>query len=639
MIKKINWNPVELAIELDFARLKVGQDLVLKPIFSNYTTQNDYVWEVSDPNIIKVSSVSRSFEATITAVGEGTATATIRSRNGSEEASTTIQTHLIRETEVRVPANITAFTQSTVSIVPGFNLINVPTRSYSWSADEDGIISFEVDPTTYAVEIQGLTAGTTQLTITSDDGEVVGTTTVTVEDDSNANDGVLKILAIGNSFSEDALEYYLHGLANAANEEIVIGNLYIGGAELSQHVANATNNANSYSYRKIGVSGNKTTTNSVSIATALADENWDYISFQQVSQNSGVYSTFVENLPALYEYVDSRVQQEVKYLLHQTWAYAENSTHSGFANYNNDQQTMYEAIVDAYNQAEDLNPTFKIVPAGTAIQNARTSYLGDNFTSDGYHLNDIGRYTAASAWFEILFDQSVVGNTYRPEAFTPIDIEIAQHAAHEAVQSPNEVTVLTDYQNAGGSGIITEVVKINFGNASTTAGWNTVSSFLEGATVPNLTYGNGEFTGIELSVASRFNGINANGETTTNTSMDLPSDVSGNSFFGNSKATWAGMIIEKGVIKLSGFEGDSSYDLCFFGSRTATDNRETQYTVIGESTASSSINTASNKTEVACVTGIKADSNGVITIEVTSGPNNTNANGFFYINAMTITPQ
>src|SRR5690606_17196831 len=187
----------ELAIELDFARLKVGQDLVLKPIFSNYTTQNDYVWEVSDPNIIKVSSVSRSFEATITAVGEGTATATIRSRNGSEEASTTIQTHLIRETEVRVPANITAFTQSTVSIVPGFNLINVPTRSYSWSADEDGIISFEVDPTTYAVEIQGLTAGTTQLTITSDDGEVVGTTTVTVEDDSNANDGVLKILAIG----------------------------------------------------------------------------------------------------------------------------------------------------------------------------------------------------------------------------------------------------------------------------------------------------------------------------------------------------------------------------------------------------------------------------------------------------------
>ncbi|WP_255702958.1 DUF4886 domain-containing protein [Antarcticibacterium sp. 1MA-6-2] len=377
------------------------------------------------------------------------------------------------------------------------------------------------------------------------------------------------------------------------------------------------------------------------MSTALDDENWDYISFQQVSSNSGKYDTFVEDLPALYEYVDARIEDEnVKYLLHQTWAYAENSTHSGFTNYGRDQLTMYEAIVDAYDQAQDLIPTYKIVPASsTAIQNARTSYLGDNFTRDGYHLNEIGRYTAASAWFEILFEQSVVGNTYRPEAFTPIAVEIAQRAAHEAVQSPNELTVLTDYQNAGGSGILTEEVKINFGNASTTAGWNTLSSFLEGATVPNLTYGDGEFTGIELSVASRFNGINTNGETLTNTSMDLSADVSGNSFFGNSKLPFSQMLIVKGVIKLTGFEGDGTYDLCFFGSRTATDNRETQYTVIGESTASAALNAASNTENTACVTGVKADSNGVITIEVTSGPNNSNDNGFFYINAMTISPE
>ncbi|WP_255702926.1 DUF4886 domain-containing protein [Antarcticibacterium sp. 1MA-6-2] len=243
----------ELAIELESARLKVGQDIVLKPIFSNYSKQQEYVWEVSDPAVLEVSSVSASYDATITAVGEGTATATIRTKDGSQEASTTIQTDLIKETEVSIPATITAHTQSTVSIVPEFNLVDVPARSYSWTSNPEGIISFETDPNTYAVEIQGLVAGTTELTITSGDGEVVGSTTVTVVDDNSATDGVLKILAIGNSFSEDAIEYYLYGLANAADQEIVIGNLYIGGAELSQHVANANSNANSYSYRKVGL--------------------------------------------------------------------------------------------------------------------------------------------------------------------------------------------------------------------------------------------------------------------------------------------------------------------------------------------------------------------------------------------------
>jgi len=38
----------------------------------------------------------------------------------------------------------------------------------------------------------------------------------------------LKILAIGNSFSEDAVENYLFELAEAAGKKIIIGNLYIG---------------------------------------------------------------------------------------------------------------------------------------------------------------------------------------------------------------------------------------------------------------------------------------------------------------------------------------------------------------------------------------------------------------------------
>lgn len=44
----------------------------------------------------------------------------------------------------------------------------------------------------------------------------------------------LKILAIGNSFSEDATRY-LHQLANAAGIDTKIVNLYIGGCPLERH--------------------------------------------------------------------------------------------------------------------------------------------------------------------------------------------------------------------------------------------------------------------------------------------------------------------------------------------------------------------------------------------------------------------
>lgn len=67
-----------------------------------------------------------------------------------------------------------------------------------------------------------------------------------------------------------------------------------------------------------------------------------------------------------------------------TWAYAENSTHSDFPRYDRDQMTMYNRIVAATNAKIDTNDRiFGVIPAGTAVQNARTSYIGDNLTADG----------------------------------------------------------------------------------------------------------------------------------------------------------------------------------------------------------------------------------------------------------------
>src|SRR5690606_36918348 len=106
-----------------------------------------------------------------------------------------------------------------------------------------------------------------------------------------ANEGVVKILAIGNSFSEDALESHLYGLAKDQGTEVIIGNLYIGGASLATHRSNAENTTPIYEYRKIGEDGNRSNRLKISLNLAILDEQWDYISFQQASPNSGQLET------------------------------------------------------------------------------------------------------------------------------------------------------------------------------------------------------------------------------------------------------------------------------------------------------------------------------------------------------------
>ena len=261
-------------------------------------------------------------------------------------------------------------------------------------------------------------------------------------------DSIIKILAIGNSFSQDAIETYLHELAEAEGISVIIGNLYIGGASLELHWENSSNNSAAYDYRKIDLDNIKTNQPNTSIADALADENWDYISFQQASPFSGQYSTYESTLPLLFKYVSERASNpKTKYILHQTWAYAQNSTHVGFANYNKDQMTMYNAIQDATKRAKNLVDIDLLIPAGTAIQNGRSSRVGDNFTRDGYHLDlTIGRYTAACTWFEAIFGRNVVGNSYKPDSMSSSEAEIAQKAAHLAIAKPYEITIMVDDQ-------------------------------------------------------------------------------------------------------------------------------------------------------------------------------------------------
>lgn len=253
-----------------------------------------------------------------------------------------------------------------------------------------------------------------------------------------AKSDTLRVLAIGNSFSVDGVEY-LERIASAAGKPIIIGNLNIGGCSLERHHKNSLSGAADYSYYK-NICGTIRRTKAALI-TGITDEKWDIITLQQVSHQSGIYDSYYPFITELVKFVSQHASNpKMKLALHQTWAYAATSTHKGFANYDRDQAKMYRQIVETYKRIAKEQKIKIIIPSGTAIQNGRSSRIGDEFCRDGYHLNNLGRYTAGCTWFEKLFGKSAVGNSFCPDKVTKEDAEIAQKAAHAAVKRPDAVT-------------------------------------------------------------------------------------------------------------------------------------------------------------------------------------------------------
>lgn len=246
----------------------------------------------------------------------------------------------------------------------------------------------------------------------------------------------LRILAIGNSFSQDAIEQNLWELFDAEGIPVIIGNLYIGGCTLQRHYNNSLGNVPDYRYRKV-VDGVRTDMPGYTLEMGLADEPWDVVSLQQASGVSGLYETFQPYLKELIGFVKSRTREGVRLVWHQTWAYSADASHPEFPVYGRNQQVMYASIMYAARRAVEENGFQQVIPSGTAIQNARGTDLGDTLNRDGYHLElTYGRYTAACTWFETLTGRDVTGNPWHPAAVDPETARLCKEAAHQACRAP-----------------------------------------------------------------------------------------------------------------------------------------------------------------------------------------------------------
>ena len=266
-------------------------------------------------------------------------------------------------------------------------------------------------------------------------------------EDDNLEDK-MSVLFIGNSFSDDtiALAYYV--AKSAGIREIEIADLYYGGCTINQHVSFALNNEANYLFRYFdnsheNTSVDTTTGTKCTMEYGITYRDWDYIVLQQGSWASGIASEY-SKLQTLINYVKrTATNPNVKFAFNMTWAYAQNSTNGGFSNYGNDQTTMYNSIVNAVQTMVVSNKNFvKIIPNGTAIQNARTSFVGDNLTRDNYdHLTkDFGRYIAALTFVKTITGIDLHTVDYAPAGLTTAYVTVAKESVENAIKTPFAVT-------------------------------------------------------------------------------------------------------------------------------------------------------------------------------------------------------
>lgn len=250
----------------------------------------------------------------------------------------------------------------------------------------------------------------------------------------------MKILAIGNSFSVDAMQWVYEIARDCGVKDLVLGNLYIGGCSLKMHYENAISGAADYIYYK-NTKGTWESKESSTMLDGIQDEAWDIITMQQVSGFSGMQNTYDPYLEKLLVYVQEKMRRpDTKFVWHMTWAYQNGAEHDDFVNYDEDQEKMYHAIIRAVQGRIVPDKSFSdIIPAGTAIQNVRNSFIGDTLTRDGYHLSlHLGRYIAGMTWVKKLLHVSIDDVTFVPDVkdISKETLAVVKKAVNHAIMHP-----------------------------------------------------------------------------------------------------------------------------------------------------------------------------------------------------------
>lgn len=533
---------------------------------------------------------------------------------------------LLTEKYVRISkSSITVSVGENLRVTSIYDSEETASMKFKWSIVNPSVATIATRDDNSGI-ITGVAEGTTVVKVESEDGKLMFFSDLTVQ-----KDRVIKILAIGDSFMEDAVENYLHDLISTqTTNRAIIANLYLDGTSLETNWKNAEAGNTVYELRKIGTNGGMNKETELTFRQGITDENWDYIVLQEANNLAGVAAGYTEYLSKLVGYIRPlATNPEMKLLLHQTWAYGKGSDNPEFDNYDKDQDKMYQAIVSAVSGTKAN--VDGVIPAGTAIQNGRTSYLKERFTRDGgTNLSlGIGRFTAACTWFESIFG-NILNTSFVPSGLSAYDADLAKNAANKAAVAPEQVTVLEDYIYPEPNDFPFEYpIYLDFGWVHSPAPFNNYDNPGAGK-VDKLKDAQGEDSGFAIEVASGFSGVLERGMTNT---LGLPYEASCDMFFADGNL---GVPVSSFVV--SNLNRDLKYTFIFFGAIN-DGSTETEYTVTGKNEGVGYLITDYNASNVAIVQDIVPEEDATITITLRKGPNNTHWAGFYCVNSMIIAPE
>ena len=238
----------------------------------------------------------------------------------------------------------------------------------------------------------------------------------------------MNVLAIGNSFSQDATRY-LHKIARRAGERLTVVNLYIGGCSLERHFRNMHTGERAY---ELEINGERSGF-FVSLKEALLNRPWDVITLQQASHQSTEYENYQPYLNELSAYAH-RLCPGAKQMIHETWGYEAGSEKLTVQMGYDAPEQMTADIVAAYARAAADIGADGVIPSGRLM--AKTSANGmEKVHRDTFHATlGAGRYALALLWYAVL-----MGKDVSADAFADFDVPVTDAEREIAVRSVCEI--------------------------------------------------------------------------------------------------------------------------------------------------------------------------------------------------------
>ncbi len=244
------------------------------------------------------------------------------------------------------------------------------------------------------------------------------TTTAPAPTQPPEEEAVLRVLALGNSHTNDCTQllYYVFN-KEMPEQKVLIANMYYSGCSLAQHVDFETGDKPVYVYYKNDNGAWKENPNTT-MKYALGEQMWDVIVLHDMNNNTAGGDSFtVPNLQVHINYVKENIPFPATFIWNMGWA---NPTAEEFfaadhfmqvpsgwkGNYETkfglNYDTMFQKLVQNTKDKVMTNETFSaMAPTGMAFNYAR-NVLGMtdlDLYRDYTHTSDYGALIAAYVWY------------------------------------------------------------------------------------------------------------------------------------------------------------------------------------------------------------------------------------------------